>query len=152
MFVLSDLHNGIHQLPKFLLKPHDGIRRAAVARGVGIERDVLRAIRHFLQARGHAVAEEDDAGFDHRDAFLQPLPAFVRPVEAGAGDAARRVAGPREIAHGEVAVGELLVHPRFEIAVGVLAFEEGVAEEEDAVAFHDLERRGVGGAQGWEED
>ena len=144
--------DGIHQLGHLLFEAPDGIRLAAVARLVAVERDVLRAVGHFLQARGHAVGEEDDGGFDHGDAFLQPLPAFVRPVEAGAGDAVRRVAGPGEIAHGEVAVGELLVHPRFEIAVGVLAFEEGVAEEEDAVAFHDLEGRGVGGAEGREEE
>ena len=44
-----------------------------------------------------------------------------------------------------MAVGELLVHARLEVAVGALALEQGVAEEKDAVAILDFKR--LGGAE-----
>jgi hypothetical protein len=52
-----------------------------------------------------------------------------------------------------VPVGELLVHPRLEIAVGPFALEERIAQEEDAVTVFDLERlSGTGGEGEGEEE
>ena len=114
----------------------------------------MGAIRHFLQARGHAVAEEDDGGPHQRDLLEEPLPALGRRVKGGAAEAERGVAGEAEVTDGEGAVGELLAHPRFQIAVGALALQQRVAEEEDAVAGEDFKRRrgGAGDGEGEEED
>ena len=43
------------------------------------------------------------------------------------------------------------MHPRFEVAVGALALQQGVAEEEDAVAGADLKGRLGGEGDGDEE-
>ena len=147
-------NNRVHQRAEFLFEPHRRHRLLAVPRRVPVQRGVAALVRHFLQARGHAVAEEDDRRFHQRDLLEEPLPALGRRIEGGAAEAERGVAGEAEVADGEGAVGELLAHPRFQIAVGALAFEEGIAEEEDAVAGEDF-KRGVGGAgdgEGEEED
>ena len=91
-------------------------------------------------------------GADFGDVFFQPRGAFVGVIKAGAGPAARGLAAPGEIAHDEVAIGELLVDPRLEIAVGALALEEGVAEEEDAVAVLDFKRLGGAREEGDEDE
>ena len=130
--------NRIHALAEFLFETRGAHGLGAVAGGVGVQRPVLRAVGHFLQGRGHAVAEEDDGGLYHGDLFLQPLPALRGRVEGCARPAAGRVAAEGEIAHGEPAIGELLDHARLQVAIGAFALEERVAEEEDAVAVLDF--------------
>ena len=147
-------HDLIHQTGEFLFEPRRGHRLRAVAGGVGVERGVAAFVRKLLEAGGHAVAEEDDRGLHQIELLAEPLPALGRRIEAGARHAERGVAGKAEIAHGERAVGELLVHPRFQIAVSALALQQHIAEEKHAVAGEDLKGRlgGAGGGEGEEED
>ena len=104
-----------------------------------------------LQARRHAVAEDADGGIHRGDLFFQTHEALRRGVERSARPAERIVGGVGEIANGEVAVGELLLHPCFEIAEGSFAFEQRIAEQQHAVALLDFKRRGEGGGDEREE-
>lgn len=150
-FAFRLFHNRVHELAEFLFEPRGGHRLRTVTGGVGVERGVAAFVREFLQAGGHAVAEEDDRGLHQIELLAEPLPALGRRIEAGARNAEWGVAGKAEIAHGEGAVGELLVHPRFQITVSALALQQRIAEEKHAVAGEDLERRGRGRGRGREE-
>ena len=147
-------HDLIHQTGEFLFEPRRAHRLRAIAGGVGIEGGVAAFVGEFLEAGGHAVAEEDDRGLHQIELLAEPLPALGRRIEAGARHAERGVAGKAEIAHGKGAVGELLVHPRFQVAVSALALEQHVAEEKHPVAGEDLKGRlgGAGGGEGEEEE
>ncbi len=142
----GDFVDRIHELGELAFETRSRHGLGAVADGVGIERGIAGAVGDFLKARRHAVSEEHDGRFHKSDLLFQSFESFGHWIETGARPAERSVAGEAEIAHREVAIQELLLHARLEVTVGAFALEEGVAEEEDAVAFLDFKR--VGGVEG----
>ena len=112
-----------------------------------------------VEGVGHAVADEDDGGAGVGDLLLELGPTLVsglaaglEEAEAGAGGSGGRVGAPAEVAEGDVAIGGAGGEHELDPAVVLFALDEGVTEEDNAVAVAELEarRRGVGGARGGE--
>lgn len=111
-----------------------------------------------VEGVGHAVADEDDGGFGVGDLLLELGPALVgglaaglEEAEAGAGGAGGGVAAPAEVAESDGAIGGAGGEHELDPAVGLLALDEGVAEEDDAVTVAEFKARGrCGGAGGGE--
>ena len=111
-----------------------------------------------VEGVGHAVADEDDGGFGVGDLLLELGPALVgglaaglEEAEAGAGGAGGGIAAPAEVAEGDAAIGGAGGEHELDPAVGLLALDEGVAEEDDAVTVAEFKARGRrGGAGGGE--
>ena len=110
---------------------------------------------------GHAVADEDHSGAGVGDLLLKLNPALVgglaaglEEAESGAGGAGGGVRAPAEVAEGDVAIGGAGGEHELDPAVVLFALDEGVAEEDNAVAVAEFEarRRGVGGAGGGESE
>jgi len=112
-----------------------------------------------VEGVGHAVADEDDGGAGVGDLLLKLNPALVgglaaglHEAESGAGGAGGGVRAPAEVAEGDVAIGGAGGEHELDPTVVLFALDEGVAEENDAVAVAKLEARrgGIGGARGGE--
>lgn len=128
----GDLADQLEEAFQFLLEALHGHR--AIAGVIGIEGPVVGAVGEFLQAGGHAVAENDDGGFGEGEVIAEAIEAGLGGIEAGTGESAGGVAAPGEIAEGEVDVLEALLQFALEVTGVAFRFEEGVAEEDDAVA------------------
>ena len=152
----TGLHDQFHQLGQFAAEL-GGAVVDAVAGGVRIQDRVVAAVGQVVEACGHAVAEDRDGGLHHGELLAEAVDALGDGIEAGARGAERAVAAVAEVAHGEVLAGEALAHTRLEVAVVILALDEHVADQQDAVAVVQDERRFGGeetrgeGAQGREE-
>ena len=81
--------------------------------------------------------------------FLEPE---VGVAEAGAGGAVHVVAAPAEVAEGDLLAAEARRQGQLPPAGQLLALDEGVAEQDDAVAVLQGELLGGGGEGGQEED
>ena len=99
----------------------------------------------------HAVADEDHGGFRVGDLLLEldrtligRLEAGLHEAEAGAGGARGRVGAPAEVAGGDSAVAGAGGEHELDPAVVLLALDEGVAEEDDAVTVAEFKGRGSG--------
>ena len=108
-----------------------------------------------VEGVGHAVADEDDSRAGVGDLLLELGPTLVgglaaglHEAEPGAGGAGGGVGAPAEVAEGDVAIGGAGGEHELDPAVVLFALDQGVAEENDAVAVAEFEarRRGVGGA------
>ena len=69
-------------------------------------------------------------------------------IEAGARSAERGVAGVAEVTHSEFLAGEFLAHLGLKHAVVILALDEHVADEQDAIAVVECELAVLAGGIG----
>ena len=130
----------------------EGVEQAGVVGGE------FRFAGGTFEGAGHAVADEDHGGFGVGDLLLELDPTLVgglaaglEEAEAGAGGAGGRVGAPAEVAERDGAVGGAGGEHEFNPAVVLLALDEGVAEEYDAIAVAKFKARGRrGGADGGE--
>ena len=113
---------------------------------IGLE---LLQARFAVERTRHAIADEHDRGLRLFKLFDQLIPTFVRWLMARlqqrkskARIARRCVRAPAEIAEREVAIRKPRREHQLNPAKLLLAFDEGVAEEDHAVALAQLERRG----------
>ena len=131
--------------------------------GEGVEEAGIVGGEFLLTGRavegvGHAVADEDNGGFGVGDLLLELGPALVgglaaglEEAEAGAGGAGGGIGAPAEVAEGDAAIGGADGEHELDPAVGLLALDEGVAEEDDAVTVAKFKARGrCGGEDGGE--
>ena len=141
----AGLDDQLHELGQFAAEL-GGAVVDAVARRVGVQDRVVAAVGEVVEARGHAVPEDRDGGLHHGELFLQAVDAPGDRIEAGARGAQGAVAAVAEVAHGEVLPGEGAAHLALQVSVVVLALDEHVADQQDAVAVVEDER-GVGGEE-----
>src|SRR4051794_38448399 len=98
-----------------------------------------------------AVVDEEDRRLAVVHLLEEVGVAFFLRAETGTGFAPDGVTAPAEIAEGEARVAEAEDEGGFEVAGRLIAFDEGAAEEDDAVAVGGFEFWGFGGAEEWGE-
>ena len=120
----------------------------AVAGRIRIEGRVVLAIGEFFERSGHAVADDRDGGLHDGELLFELFDALGDRIEAGARSAERRVAGVAEVTHGKFLAREFLAHLGLKDAVVILAFDEHVADEQDAIAVFERELPVLAGGEG----
>ena len=141
------LRDEVHQLGDFTLQASRSMLRAVAGR-IRIEGGVVLAIGEFFERSGHAVADDRHGRLHDGELFLELFDALGDRFEAGARSTERGVAGVAEITHGEFLAGEFLAHLGLENAVVILALDEHVADEQDAIAVLERELTALAGGGG----
>ena len=134
----------LHQLGDFALEAGRRVFGAVTGR-VGVEGGVVLAVGEFLERGGHAVADDRDGRLHDRELLLELLRSFGDRVEAGARGAERRITGVAEVTHGELLAREFAAHLGLDVTVVVFAFDQHVADQEDAITVIERELALVGG-------
>jgi hypothetical protein len=137
----------VHEL-EHLAAEFGGAVVEAVARRIGIQDWVVLPVSEFVQTRRHAVTEDRHGRLHDRELFLQAVHAFGDGVKTGARSAEGAVAAITEVANGEITAGEFAAHLGLQVPEVVFAFDEDIADEQDAIAVLERELRLGEGAEG----
>ncbi len=98
-------------------------------------RQSLRPLERFVRA----IADDEYGRLEGEDVIFQMTETVRLRTEAGTGIAENRVAAPAEVAKGDRLVGIAPRQRRLPVPVTLLAFDQGTADEDDAVAVEEGE-------------
>jgi hypothetical protein len=110
---------------------------------IAIAGEEVRQAAEALEGELGAVAKQDDGGLEHLEMGGEALQALLRRPEVGTRVAEDGVAAPGEIAHGDFHFAEGEREAWLKGTVTLLALDDGVADEDEAVAVFELEGRGL---------